>query len=128
MEGQTGNCQISMAIDVKKNRLRVHKNTLKVLGNPPYVQLLLSPKRREIVVLKRDRTIPNGQEIKVVFDRSNPRGCFDIYSKELMERIRKQFSGLDQQGLYRLTGYEMPEEGGVCFPLSTLSRQEASNV
>ena len=45
-----------------------------------------------------------------------------------MERIRKQFSGLDQKGLYRLTGFAMPEEGGVCFPLSTLSRQEAPHV
>jgi hypothetical protein len=127
MESQASN-QISMAIDVKKNRLRVHKGTLRALGNPPYVQLLFSPKRKEIVVLKRDRRIPNGQEIKVVFDRSDPPGCFDIYSKELMERIRKQFSGLDQKGLYRLTGFAMPEEGGVCFPLSTLSRQEAPHV
>ena len=56
MESQVSN-QISMAIDVKKNRLRVHKGTLRALGNPPYVQLLFSPKRKEIVVLKRDRRI-----------------------------------------------------------------------
>ncbi len=122
------NPKISMAIDVKKNRLRIHQVTLKILGNPPYLQLLFSPKREAIVVLKRNRQVPNGQEIKVVLDRKNRPGSCDIYSKELMERIRKQFSGMDQEGLYRLSGFEVPEEGGVCFPLNTLTRQEDEHV
>ena len=127
MEGQNES-QIIMSIDVKKNRLRIHKSTLRVLGNPPYLQLLFSPKRDAIVVLKRDQKVPNGQEIRVAFEMGNAARSFDIYSKELMDRIRKQFSGLDQKGLYRLTGFEVAEEDGVCFPLTTLSRQEAPHV
>ena len=38
------------------------------------------------------------------------------------------FKGLDETGLYRLTGYAVPEEHGVWFPLSTLTRAEAVNV
>ena len=128
MEDRTSS-QIIMSIDVKKNRLRIHKSTLHALGNPPFLQLLLSPKRDSIVLLKREQKVPNGQEIRVVFEMGKSSRSFDIYSKELMDRIRKQFSGLDQRGLYRLTGFEVPEESGVCFPLSTLSRQrEASHV
>ena len=113
------NPKISMAIDAKKNRLRIHQATLKILGNPPFLQLL---------VLKRDRRVPNGQEIRVVLDHKNRPGSCDIYSKELIERIRQQFSGMDQESLYRLTGFEVPKESGVCFPLSTLTRQEDAYV
>ncbi len=122
------NPKISMAIDAKKNRLRIHQATLKILANPPFLQLLFSPRRHAIVVLKRDRRVPNGQEIRVVLDHKNRPGSCDIYSKELIERIRQQFSGMDQESLYRLTGFEVPEESGVCFPLSTLTRQEDAYV
>ena len=122
------NPKISMAIDAKKNRLRIHQVTLKILGNPPFLQLLFSPRRNAIVVLKRDRRVPNGQEIRVVLDHKTRPGSCDIYSKELIERIRQEFSGMDQEGLYRLTGFEVPEESGVCFPLSTLTRQEDAHV
>ena len=127
MENQL-NSQISMAIDLKKNRLRVHKQTLRFLGDPPYVQLLFSPKRKEIAILKCDKKMPNGQEIRVAFDKPGTGGCFDIYSKELITRIRKQFTGLDQKGLYRLIGFVVSDENGVCFPLSALSRLEDGHV
>ena len=95
------NPKIIMAIDLKKNRMRIHQATLKILGNPPFLQLLFSPRQEAIVVLKREKRVPNGQEIKVVLDRKNRPGSCDIYSKELMDRIRRQFDGMDQEGLYR---------------------------
>ena len=120
--------QISMAIDLKKYRIRVHKPTLHALGDPPYVQLLFSTKRESIVILKKDSQVPFGQEIKVVFDKPGNSGCFDIYSKELIIRIQKQFSGLNKSGLYRLIGFEVPEEGGVYFPLSALMQPEEKHA
>ena len=119
---------ITMAIDMKKYRLRVHKQTLRLLGSPPFVQLLFSTTRKAIVILSRPTIVPNGQEIRVTFDKPDTSGTFDIYSKELISRIKKQFPELDGKGLYRLTGFEIPDECGVCFPLSTLSKTEASHV
>ena len=120
--------QLRLSIDLKKNRIRIHKQTLRFLEDPPYIQLLFSPRRQAIVVLRRDRKVPNGQEIPVVFDKPDPSGTFDIYSKELIHRIRGQFPGLDRAGLYRLSGFGIPEDGGVLFPLSTLSRAEDAHV
>lgn len=120
--------QILLSLDFKKYRIRIHRPTLRFLGNPAYIQLLFSPRREAIVVLGCIRQVPGGQEIPVVFDKPAPAGTFDIYSKELFSRIRSQFPGLDQAGLYRLSGFLLTEEGGVCFPLSTLSRQEAAHV
>ena len=42
--------------------------------------------------------------------------------------IRQQFEGLDSRGLYRLSGFEIPEEGGVCFPLGSLLLTEDPHV
>lgn len=120
--------RITMSIDLKKNRLRVHKQTLKVLGFPFFVQLLFSPRRNAIVILRCEKQTPSGQEIPVQFDKPDSSGTFDIYCKELITRIRMEFSGLSQRGLYHLSGFPLAEENGVCFPLRTLHRVETTNV
>ena len=125
---ETTDPRITMSIDLKKNRLRVHRPTLKLLGSPSYVQLLISPANRAIIILGCEEHTPGGQEIRVVFDKPSPAGTFDIYSKELITRIRAHFPDLDKTGLYRLNGRYDSEEGYVCFPLSTMTRAEAAHV
>ena len=120
--------KIIMSIDLKKYRMRVHRQTLRLLDFPPFVQLLFSPKYNAIVVLKCEKETPGGQEIPVVYDKPNSAGTFDIYSKELITRIRNEFSGLDHEGLYHLNGFQMTEEGGICFPLSSLSPAEDNHA
>lgn len=120
--------RIILAIDLKKDRLRVHRAALKLLGSPAYVQLLVSPKDNAIIIMGCEQHLPGGQEIKVVFDKPSPSGTFDIYSKELISRLKKQFTGLNGKGLYRLSGIYQSEEGYVCFPLATLSRAEETHA
>ena len=117
-----------LTIDLKKNRLRVHKPVLKMLGSPPFVELLFSTRRGAIVILKCEKRIPGGKEIPVLFDKPANSGTFNIYSKELLTRIRTEFSGLDQNGIYHLSGVAVSGEDGICFPLSTLRSMEASDV
>ena len=120
--------EITMAIDLKKNRLRIHKSTLRLMGSPEFVKLLFSPERNAVGVVKSKSEIPKAEEIRVIYDKPNESGTFDIYSKYLISVIRQAFRGLDQTGLYRLKGYPVPEENGVYFPLSTLTRAEGRNV
>ena len=116
--------RIILSIDLKKYRLRIYRTALKQLGNPAFIQLLISPKDNAIIIMGCEEHIPGGQEIRVVFDKPSTAGTFDIYSKELISRLKKQFTGLDAKGLYRLNGTFRPDDGYVCFPLSTLSRAE----
>ena len=116
--------EITMAIDLKKNRLRIHKSTLRLMGSPEFVKLLFSPERSAIGVITSKSEIPRAEEIRVTYDKPNETGTFDIYSKYLVSVIRTAFSGLDRTGLYRLKGTPVPEENGVYFPLSTLTRAE----
>ena len=41
-----------LSIDLKKNRIRIHKRTLHLLGNPEYIQLLVNPDDRTIAIMK----------------------------------------------------------------------------
>ncbi len=125
---ETTEAKLTMSIDLKKNRLRVHKQTLRVLDSPLFVQLLFSAKHNAIVVLKCEKQTAGGQEIPVIYDKPTSAGTFDIYSKELITRIRNEFRGLNRQGLYHLSGYPVTEENGVCFPLSTLSPSEDTHA
>ncbi len=125
---EAGEARITMSIDLKKYRIRVHKQTLKALGSPSFVQLLFSPRRNAIVILSCEKQTPSGQEIPVQFDKPDSSGTFDIYCKELITRIQIEFNGLNHEGLYHLSGFLLPEGNGVCFPLNTLSRVETANV
>lgn len=120
--------RITMSIDLKKGRLRIHKYTLKLLGDPEFIQLLISPPKSAIIIQGRIERETGGQEIPVTFDKPGPGGSFEIYSRELISRIRRHFPWLDREGLYRLTGNYMAGEEYICFPLSTLSRAEDMHV
>jgi len=128
MMPETDRNQLTMAIDLKKNRIRIHKSTLRLLGSPPFIKLLLSPKHRAIAILKSEKQVPRGQEIIVSFDRPDSSGTFLIYSKDLISLIRTEFPGLEKDGLYRLSGRSVPEEGGVWFPLDSLVWTEEKHV
>ena len=125
---ETTDPKIILSIDLKKYRLRIHKQALKLLDSPPYIQLLFSPKYNAIVMLRCKKQTPGGQEIPVAFDKPTSSGTFDIYCKELITRIQKEFGGLDHNKLYHLTGFPVSEEGGVCFPLGTLDQAEESHA
>ena len=41
-----------LCIDLKKNRIRIHKLTLHMLGDPEYIQLLVNPQNSMIAIRK----------------------------------------------------------------------------
>ena len=49
MNKQTASQPI-LCIDLKKNRIRIHKLTLHKLGDPEYIQLLVNPTARMIAI------------------------------------------------------------------------------
>ena len=41
---------LPLVIDPKKSRLRIHKQTLALLDNPQYIQLLVNPEKKIILL------------------------------------------------------------------------------
>ena len=88
--------RISMTIDLKKNRLRIHRPTLRLLGFPPFIKLLFSRGQNAVAVIRCEKgEIPRINEVRVNFDPSDERRTFDIYSKDLTLTIRQAFSGIE---------------------------------
>ena len=106
---------ISMAVDLKKYRFRVHRVTLHALGDPSRVQLMFDPDRKAIMLVAPSSDIAFGQE--------------ERYSRELLlriliQRIQNIFPCLKDRNTYCLTGKLIPSLHAVFFPLSSLSNIE----
>ena len=114
---------ITMSIDMKKYRIRIHRNTLHALKDPERIQLLLHPEIPAVLVRCPQPNEPFGQTEKVVFDKPGTSGTFQMYSMELILRIQRRYPVLKDGELYRLSGRYRPELCAACFPLPAESRR-----
>lgn len=90
----------SLVIDLRWNRIRIHKQTLHLLGDPEYIQLLLNPVSHTFAIKKSKdgehqayklRTLPAGKS------------C-ELHSKILLNTMSDVFLYLDIGQTYRITG------------------------
>lgn len=115
---------ISMMLDMKRNRIRIHKPAIHLLGNPKLIQLLFDPEDMVVAIVCPEAEVPGGQEIRI-----NPRGlksrnCFEFCSRMFLRKLRAVHGNLDENCSYRLTGQIIPELRAAQFPLSTLQKFE----
>lgn len=72
-----------IVIDSKNSRIRIHRNTLHLLGDPKYIQLLVNPQQLTLAILP-------SQELKtanaVRWDRIAERKSCELYSKVKVSR------------------------------------------
>ena len=120
--------EISMTIDMKKDRIRIHKNTLYALGNPRRIQLLVHPSEPTIIVRCPQKGEPFGQEEKVVFDKPGNQGTFQLYSKELINRLCRIYPCFEKQQVYRLYGTVKQELHAAFFTFDHIQPVEVGEV
>lgn len=107
---------VSISIDLKKDRIRIHRTTLYKLGNPKLIQLLLSPECK-VAIVAVEKKVPGGQEIEVNLDKLPPEISFEVYSGLLIERMREAKPELLHDGsVYRLTGTVNKAKNIAMFP------------
>lgn len=63
-----------LCIDLKKNRIRIHKLTLHMLGDPEYIQLLVNPCTHMIAIRK---------SVRQVILLNHVRACYSRHQKQL---------------------------------------------
>ena len=108
-----------ICIDRKKNRIRVHKQTLHMLGDPEYIQLLVNPKCGMFALRGSFRGDHLAHRVKKY--QISPDNCYEIYSKNLMSALVKVNNGLLEDQSYRIYG-ELISNAGVCrFDLHKLN-------
>lgn len=77
-------------IDMKKSRIRIHRSTLQMLGNPTYIQLLVNPEARTIAV-KRTSAYDHLSH-RISEDEFLHNKCCELYSRNFLKALRSTSS------------------------------------
>ena len=105
--------ELGLRLDVKYNRIYIHRATLKAIGDPEFVALGIHPQSRKLVVLPTSADATDA--IHVRYTGNNP--CC-IHSKPLLDGIRTVAPLLDQPRSYLLRGKLLAEQPAVSFDMN----------
>lgn len=120
----TASLQTQISIDFKKNRVRIHKESLRLIGDPKYIQFLVSVKTSQVAIrgIDEDRRGSNAHKVNRTILASD--FSFEIYSRTFTEKLRAVFDGFDEACTYRLTGTVLPNDRAVVFSVDSLQKVE----
>ncbi len=110
-------------VDRTKKRIRIHRTTLHLLGDPEYIQLLVNPDSRTIAIRKGNSADPLALR---VFPADSMKNCFEIYSSDLMRSLRMIFTEWKEGECCRLYGEMDPKGEVVQFRLDGAEHKEVS--
>ena len=111
MNPKTG-LQPTISIDLVKPRIRIHKSTLQIMGNPEYIYLLINPTERLIALKVAARSDPRAHHLS--WSALHHKASFEIYSVSLLETLIS-CSGWRRQNRYRICGQLISEHNIVQF-------------
>ena len=88
-----------LTLDMKKQRIRIFKQTLHELGDPGYIQLLVNPEQKTIVIkaCKEDAFLSHRMKVEKDCD------C-ELYSTQLMHHLRLLDDHLEEAITYSAAG------------------------
>lgn len=115
--------QVTIAVDLKKYRIRIHRNTLALLGTPKYIQLLVSPSAKMMAIQGVDTRTRFTHRVNLSALR--PDNSYEIYSSLFVSQLLALVTDLDDKCTYRLTGEIIAAENAAIFPLSTLQEVDS---
>ena len=91
-----------VCIDLIKHRVRIHKNTLRLLQNPRYIELLVNPKKQGFII----RTSSNNKNAHHIMIEHLParKPYVELYSREFIQEICSVSEKLEPYRSYRIEG------------------------
>lgn len=107
--------QPTLLIDLKKNRIRIHRKTLYLLGNPEYIQLLVNPASRQIAIKNSIQKDHLAHHVKLINSI-----CYELNSRELICTLQKVKTDLQSNKCYRIYGSYNPKEHIALFSMDDI--------
>lgn len=105
-----------IVIDGKNSRIRIHRSTLHLLGNPEYIQLLVNPERLTLAILPSQK-LKTANVIR--WDRIAESKSCELYSKILIRQLGSICPNWKADGKYRLYGIRVPDGQLIQFDMSS---------
>lgn len=110
----------TLSIDMKKNRIRIHRNTLNLLGSPKYIQLLVNPAKELMVVMPGLKNDPLAHPVREHQITDN--NCYELSSKELIKSLREINGLFEDKNLYKLCGHYFEKHNLAQFYMRDIER------
>lgn len=116
----------NLTLDMKRNRVRIYRSTLRALGNPMFIQFLINPEDLYIAVLGSEIPLSGGtaNRVKISNECMNSKFSVEFYSAAFLEGLYSIFGVLDHRYNYGLTGEVDAVNRVAYFSLQTLKRIE----
>ena len=86
--------QVTIAVDLKKYRIRIHRSTLALLGTPKYVQFLVSPSAMMLAIQGTDKRTNYTHRVNLA--ALHPDNSYEIYSTSFVNKLCSLMEGLDR--------------------------------
>lgn len=105
-----------IVVDLKYNRIRIHKSTLRLLGYPEYIQMLVNPSNSIIALLpsvEQDHLAH-----KIHQGDLSDKQCCEFYSKTLVETMSTLCYQWKSDCSYRMDGQKVSSQNLILFPIS----------
>ncbi len=119
MENNAEIIRPSIAVDMKKNRIRIHKNTLHALGDPAFVMLIVNPEEHTLGIKCSMQDEKRAHRVR----KSTVKKDCELYSKSLMSALRELCPGWDGRKSYRMEGEIIAGENMAVFSMEDASCQ-----
>lgn len=103
----------AILVDLKKYRIRIHKNTLHSIGDPDNILLLVNPEERTLAILRSDHSDPRAHHIS--WASLVKKKSFELYSRSLVKSLRDVCSEWQDNQSYRIYGEIISNEGVAQF-------------
>ena len=104
---------LPLVIDPKKSRLRIHKQTLALLDNPQYIQLLVNPEKKIILLCPVSSYQAACERIK--WEQLSESKCCEIYSTSFIEKLMLLSDDWNENMSYKLNGTLLPKQKVIMY-------------
>ena len=118
----TPNQITQISIDLKKYRIRIHKESLHLIGDPKYIQILVNINSRMVAIRAVESGKVDLQTFKVDQNCINSDFSYEIYSRHFITRLCNEFDCFKKSECYRLTGTAIESERMAVFTIDSLQK------
>lgn len=104
-----------LTLDIKKDRIRIHRSTLSLMNNPKYFRLLVNPQTKCIVVENCDEMSDGAYRVGTI---PTHHGSIEVYSSQLVREIAK-CAGFHGYTSVKLLGQQIHGQNAVFFRMES---------
>ena len=90
---------VLLTIDPRKSRIRLYKTTLHALGDPKFIQFLISQKQRNFAIRAVDKEFTDAQPLKVNTKNLSPDDSYEVFSTMLVNKLCNVLGIIPEQNM-----------------------------